>query len=229
MPLQSRLHTLVAAVAVPVLLACSFKPGESPFVETAEARSLEAELDDVGVRDVAPRAPADAGCEIVAHRGSCELAAVTAVDAPSVGDREVVAVYRALGVDAAIRIERRFRVSYLDRDEAEQIAVVRSHGVVACRWQTVLRGSCPAYPPEVEIPSIDEGDGATRSGRRHRHHGHHHHDDRAEHHGHHHRAEHGAHHHHHSEDGEQPSHHGGHRSHHHGEQQHPHRHHHNNG
>lgn len=223
MALTNRLHSVVAALAVPALLACSFMPGGNPFIETAEARGFGPELDDGGPPPTARRTPAD-GCEIVAHRGACALDTVSAVDAPSDGAREVVAVYRAVGDLEAPRIERRFRVSYLPRDEDDQIALLRANPSVACAWQTVLQGTCPAYPPEVTIPSIDDGDAerGDQVGHHRRHHG----DARAEQHRRHHRDARGAHHHHHrSEDGEQPSAHGGHRSHRDGEPRRHHRHH----
>lgn len=239
MPLTNRLHSVVAALAIPVLLACSFMPGGNPFIETAEARGFGPELDDAGPPTTARRTPSD-GCEIVAHRGSCALESVSAVDAPSDGAREVVAVYRAVGDLDAPRIERRFRVSYLPRDEDDQMALLRANPSVACRWQTVLHGTCPAYPPAVTIPSIDEGDTDREGERAERHNRHQRSEERAERHQRHHRsderaerhhhAEHGAHHHHRrSEDGEPPSHRGDHRSRHHGERQHHRHHRHSNG
>lgn len=164
---HARLH--LATLVIGALVAgCSHRPGEGTVVEPSTARAFETpEDDDTATTQVGSRVVVDGGCEIVAHTGTCELASVEAVDDASTGVREVVARYRSLEPGAVVRVERRFRVSYLDRNETDQIAFVRDHAVVPCRWQTVLAGVCPAYPPEVELPATDTSGSEHRAHRRH--------------------------------------------------------------
>jgi len=118
--------------------------GETPVANTsATARALE-------------------GCEVEERVGPCTLETVGAVESSN-GEREVVAVYRVVDGDVVMHVERRYRASYLTAGEGPHMAFLRTHPLVSCRWQTVLRGVCPAYPATVEVP-----ESTVREARRHR-------------------------------------------------------------
>jgi len=91
------------------------------------------------------------GCEVEERAGQCTLEDVTAVDGAS-GEREVVAVYLVNEGGVPVRVERRYRVSYLAAGEGPHMNFLRAHPRGSCRWQAVLRGVCPAHPATVELP-----------------------------------------------------------------------------
>ncbi len=159
-----------------VLSECSRRPAEVAAVAVERGMFGYAESERVAGRVepgvVETRVTREGGCELVAHVGRCELTSVTVASDAS-GEREVVAVYRGLDDGTTQRFVRRFRVSYLARSEEEHIALVRERAVLGCRWQTVVRGACDAYPSEVDPPDAELiADASERSHRRH-HHRHH--------------------------------------------------------
>jgi hypothetical protein len=162
-------HALSPFVVAALVAGCAPRPVERTVVEPVRARAFETFDDDV-TPQVRARVAVEGGCEIVAHTGTCELTSVEAIDDGGTGGREVVARYRSLEPGTAVRVERRFRVSYLARNEEAQIAFVRDHAVVPCRWQTVTEGACPGHSPEVELPATD-----TSGSEHHAHHRHHRH------------------------------------------------------
>lgn len=169
------LSCAVAGALVSLALSgCSRRPTEvaAAVVERgvfgyAESDPVEP-VEPVGQR--VAQTPTERGCELVMHTGRCELTSVS-VERDERGEREVVALYRGLDSEASGRFERRFRVSYLARSEDEQVALVRERSVLRCRWQTVVRGACQAYPSEVESPEAELFADARESSR-HRHHRH---------------------------------------------------------
>jgi hypothetical protein len=91
------------------------------------------------------------GCEVEERAGQCMLEDVSAVTGAT-GEREVVAVYRVTEGGVPVRVERRYRVSYLAAGEGPHMNFLRANPHGSCRWQAVLRGVCPAHPATVEIP-----------------------------------------------------------------------------
>lgn len=136
----NRLRTLLSSVALAGALALGCSPAEAnprPHPQAlastpAPSRVLE-------------------GCEVEERAGQCVLEDVSAVSGAT-GEREVVAVYRVTEGGASVRVERRYRVSYLAAGEGPHMTFLRAHPNVSCRWQTVVRGTCPAHPATVEVP-----------------------------------------------------------------------------
>jgi hypothetical protein len=136
---------IVSTVVVGGLLALASPPAEAIPVSQMPA----------AVAPVAPAALDRAaelreGCEVEERSGACVLEAVSAVEGEG-GDREVVAVYRAEEGGESIRVERRYRVSYLAAGEGRHMSFLRAHPTASCRWQTVVHGVCPAHPATVEV------------------------------------------------------------------------------
>lgn len=136
----NRLRTLLSSVALAGALALGCSPAE------ANPRPVPQSL----ASTPAPARSLD-GCEVEERAGQCTLEDVSAVDGAS-GDREVVAVYRVVEGGVPVRAERRYRVSYLAAGEGPHMTFLRAHPNVSCRWQTVVRGTCPAHPATVEVP-----------------------------------------------------------------------------
>lgn len=145
----TRGRALLSAICLAGLLALGLLPAEAnprvaPPTVTASA----------------PAQPAvSEGCEVEERVSPCALEGVSAVESAS-GVREVVAVYRVVGADAPVRVERRYRASYLTSGEGAHMSFLRAHPDATCRWQTVTRGACPAHPATVNVP--DPGARASR-------------------------------------------------------------------
>lgn len=141
-PLPNRVRALLSTLSLAGLAAAGCSLAEAnprPHPETPVAAHV-------------PNAQrAVDGCEVEERAGQCTLEDVSAVDGAS-GEREVVAVYLVNEGGVPVRVERRYRVSYLAAGEGPHMNFLRAHPHGSCRWQAVLRGVCPAHPATVELP-----------------------------------------------------------------------------
>ncbi|MFO0650832.1 MAG: hypothetical protein U0326_31700 [Polyangiales bacterium] len=145
----TRGRAILSAICLAGLLALGHLPAEANPRATPQALTASTPSP--------PRVRGD--CEVEERVGACTLEDVSARESAT-GVREVVAVYRVVGGDAPMRVERRYRASYLASGEGAHMSFLRAHPNVSCRWQTVTRGECPAHPATVNGP--DPGARASR-------------------------------------------------------------------
>lgn len=151
-------------LACAALLGCSRESRpQSPSATWSERTHLRHQPGDA---HDALHARANSPCELAERAGRCRLEDLTTVESAD-SDREIVATYSVLAPATPHRIEHRARVWYTGADEADTLAHLRAHPEVACRWQTVVRGQCEAWPGRVEIPEMPGANASPRS-RRHR-------------------------------------------------------------
>jgi hypothetical protein len=151
-------------LACAALLGCSRESRpQSPSATWSESTHLRHQPGDA---HDALHARANSPCELAERAGRCRLEDLTTVESAD-SDREIVATYTVLAPATPHRIEHRARVWYAGADEAETLAHLRANPEVACRWQTVVRGECAAWPGRVEIPEMPGANASPRS-RRHR-------------------------------------------------------------
>ncbi len=138
---MKRGRALFSAISLAGLLALGHVPAEANPRVTPHAAAASV--------PAPPRV--HEGCEVEERVGECVLEDLSVVEAAT-GVREVVAVYRVVEGGEPLRVERRYRASYLAAGEGPHMSTLRAHPHVSCRWQTVVRGDCPAYPATVVGP-----------------------------------------------------------------------------
>jgi hypothetical protein len=149
---MTAVHGLVSLVFLSMSLGCD--PPEQRMWSQQPHRVIASTAQVSSDSSVPVPEPEVTDCETLEHTSRCRLTSVVAQDQPQSGEREVVAMYTTMGEASVIRIERRFKLTYLDRNEGAISDHIRTYPMVDCHWQTVLRGRCVAAPATVDLPPM---------------------------------------------------------------------------